>query len=238
MNYAFLMNQIELEIGRSPSIAEVKGYLMDMLFKPPQWLDRCEGCSADHYFGRYGEECECKLLDNICHPCIRQSLGDFGECKCPCLHSLEDGFCNKCGLQLIRPIHDGEGDFDSLNDGRYTGLKSYAKSTGPQCSVKTVRGHQCTFRCQPGRDKCKRHLQKSSDPSDRRPADEVAWWCPHKYAKDGYCDECGSWLPRDPCDRCAIVVRCSSYGPPKFVAPCSCDSRPIAQTLRGDRSNA
>ena len=160
MNYAFLMNQIELEIGRSPSIAEVWGYHL----KPPQWLNRCEGCSADHYFGRYGEECECKLLDDICHPCIRQYLGDFGECKCPCLHIIEDGFCNKCGLQFIRPIRRGGGDFDALNTGRYVGLKSYAKSTQPQCTVETQRGPRCTFRCQQGRDKCKRHLNLSIDP--------------------------------------------------------------------------
>ena len=53
--------------------------------------------------------------------------------------------CWKCGRVIIRQVHIGGGDFDAWNTGRQYGkVEPFSQ---PQCSIKTIRGHQCTKPC-------------------------------------------------------------------------------------------
>ena len=64
--------------------------------------------------------------------------------------------CWKCGRAIPRPIYHEEGDFDAWNASRLYG--PVERLPRPQCSAKTIRGHQCTYPCKPGKDRCLRHL--------------------------------------------------------------------------------
>ena len=77
------------------------------------------------------------------------------------LNAQEPGYaCSRCGAEKYEDRFDRQ-DFD----GGKAGWKS-DRSEEPRCSVKTVRGHQCTYPSLPGKEMCKRHLKLSlKDPN-------------------------------------------------------------------------
>ncbi|CAG2198945.1 unnamed protein product [Mytilus edulis] len=96
------MLEIELEEGRLVDIKNEKEYLLQLhlrgiihpIFNTQHWMDRCDGCSADQYFGQYTEtydkgcsdkECNGRRViekSDICLSCIRRHMGEFESVKC------------------------------------------------------------------------------------------------------------------------------------------------------------
>ena len=182
LEYESWVEQIELELGRPPTTVELQIMLKSPLGAPEfKWefedylKNRCEcrteiGDPSDVYpLCGFCQSIPAELRESLCHP--HEMVWSPNTKSSYCMKSghphemvwspnTKSSYCMKCGMESTRPMFD-EADFDTLNARRHNGVRNPARSLQPPCSVKTVRGHQCTFPCQPGSDKCRRHLNPS-----------------------------------------------------------------------------